>query len=68
MWNIKALALAFQKLLARLMFEKKISQDIRIKDVGYSQKGFATRNIHVKCINSITHSLNVLSKVKVFKK
>ena len=68
MWNIKALALTFQKLLARLMFEKKISQDIRIKDVGYPQKGFATRNIHVKCINSFTHSLNVLSKVKVFKK
>ena len=64
MWNIKALALIVRKLLVGLQ-----DQGYRIKKkCWYPRKGIATRNIHVKCINTSTHSSNVLRRAKSFPK
>ena len=38
------------------------------RSLSQGQKGLITRNIHVKYESTSTHSSNVISKVKVFKK
>ena len=67
MWNIKALAVTAEKLLARLKFSKNGSNS-KVKVTGSKKKGFITRNTHVKYQRSSSHCSKVISKVKVFKK
>ena len=53
------------------MFKKKVGlkgQGHRIKKCWYPWKGFAPLNIHMKRIDSSTHSSKVLSKAKSFQK
>ena len=69
MWNIKALALTVQTLLARFKFSK-MGQTPRSRSQGkkkqwYPQKGLITRNTQVKYQSSSTHCSKVISKVKV---
>ena len=71
MWNIKALTLTVQKLLARLKFSKNRSNSkakVTESKIMATQKGLITGNIHVKYQNSNTHCSKSISKIKVFKK
>ena len=71
MWNIKALALTVQKLLAKLKFSK-IGLTPKPRSQGqkswYRRKGLVNSITHVKYQSSSTHCSKVISMVKVFKK
>ena len=70
MWNIKALALSVQKLIARLKFYKYSSNskfNVTGSKMVVTTERYTTRNIYVEYQRSSTHCSIVISKVKVFK-
>ena len=64
MWNIKALALTVQMLLAKLKFSKKGSNS-KVKVTVSKILVPTERNTHVKYQSYSTHCSKVISKVKV---